>query len=69
MMRFNVLFLAKYTKGFWVYIGYMKYPKAFKLNGGKGNCLVRSRLTAIPCFAFCAYRTFSKSTPASARSR
>ena len=36
---------------------------------GRGSCLVRSRLTAIPCFVFRAYSPYNKNTPASARSR
>ena len=36
---------------------------------GRGSCLVRSRLTAIPCFVFRVYNPYNKSTPASARSR
>ena len=38
-------------------------------SGRRGSCLVRSRLTAIPCFVFRAYSPYYKSTPASARSR
>ena len=36
---------------------------------GDGNCLGRSRLTAIPCFCFRDFITPYKSTSASARSR
>ena len=34
-----------------------------------GDCLARSRLTAVPCFVFRAKRPYNKSTPASAHSR
>ena len=40
----------------------------FFISGRRDSCLARSRLTAIPCFAY-RFSIFGKSTPASARSR